>query len=110
MIYALRGPLAASVGRFALREYRDSHKSAKRRVGPANGIYGGLLFLVQLIHVGHGSKNSRLRAVGGHTGGGKLPGSIGTRADMLEGLEGAKNPPQESPGREAFKIFWPSPR
>ena len=43
------------------------------------------------------AQKCRLRAVGGHTSGGKLPGSIGTGADMLEGLEGTKNPPKVAP-------------
>lgn len=57
-------------------------------------------------------KNSRLEALGGHASGGKLAGSIGTRADPLDGLEGTKNPPQVAPGRAVvvFKIFSPSPR
>ena len=38
------GPLAASVGRFAVWEYRDSHKGIKRRDGPVNGLYGGFAF------------------------------------------------------------------
>ena len=44
MIYALLGRLRAAVGRFAVWEYRDSHKGIKRRDGPANGLYGGLSF------------------------------------------------------------------
>lgn len=46
MLYALRGPLAASVGRFAVWEYRNSHKGIKRRDGPVNGLYGGFAFWV----------------------------------------------------------------
>ena len=42
----------------------------------------------------------RLMAVGRRTSGGKLPRSIGTRADTLEGLEGVKkNRPQKGAGR-----------
>ena len=92
MIYALRGPLAAYVGRFAVREYRDSHNGIKRRVGPANGLYGGFVFWPLPCPVGHGRKNSRLLAIGGHTSGGKLLGNIGTRADTLGGPEDAKKP------------------
>lgn len=112
MIYALCGPLAASVGRFAAREYRDSHKGIKRRDGPLNGLNGGLLFLGYAPPCWTRTQNSRLEAIGGHTSGGELPGSIGTWADTLEATEGTKNPPQESPGRAllVFKIFSPSPR
>ena len=88
----MRGPLAASVGRFAVREYRDSHKCIKRREGPVNGLCGGFAFWYLPCPAGHGRKNSRLWAVEWRTGGGKLPGSIGTRADALEGLEGMKKP------------------
>lgn len=72
LIYALCWPLAASVGRFAVREYRDSHKGIKRRDGPANGLYGGFVFWPLPRPVGHGRKNSRLEAIGGHTSGGDL--------------------------------------
>lgn len=99
MLYALRRPLSAYVGRFAVREYRDSHDGIKRRVGPANGLYGGFSFWDMFRPAGHGRKNSRLLAIGGHASGGKLLESIGTRADTLEGLEGTKNPPQAVPGR-----------
>ena len=112
MFYALRGPLAATVGRFAVWEYRDSHNGIKRRDGPLNGLYEGFAFWLVLRAAGNGDKNSRLLAVGRRTSGGKLLGSIGTRADTLEGLEGTKKPPQESPGRAlvVFKIFSPSSR
>ena len=86
MLYALRGPLAATVGRFAVWEYRYSHKGIKRRDGTENGLYGGFAFWDMFRPAGHGRKNSRLRAVGRRTSGGKLLGSIGTRADALEGI------------------------
>ena len=85
MIYALRGPLAVSVGRFAVLEYRDSHDGIKRRVGPLNGLYGGFTFWRVLRTDRHKRKNSRLRAVEWRTSGGKLLGSIGTRAPTLDG-------------------------
>lgn len=46
----------------------------------------------------------RLRAIGGHTSGGKLLEGIGTWAK--------EDPPQGGPGRAlaVFKIFSPSPR
>ena len=97
MLYALRGPLAASVGRFAVWEYRDSHDGIKRRVGPANGLYGGFAFWHLPCPAGHGRKNSRLQAPGGPTSGGTCAGSIGTRADTVEGLEGMKKPAPGSP-------------
>lgn len=56
LLYALRGTLAASVGRFAVREYRDSHKCIKRRVGPANGLYGGFAFWHLPCPAGRGRK------------------------------------------------------
>ena len=86
MFYALRGLLTASVGRFAVREYRDSHKGIKRRVGPANGLYGGLAFWDVFRPAGHGRKKCRLLAVGRRTSGGKLLEGVGTRADALEGI------------------------
>lgn len=85
MLYALRGLLAASVGRFAVREYRDSHDGIKRRDGTLNGLYGGFSFWVCSALLDAGAK-CRLRAVGRRTSGGKLVGSIGTRADTLEGI------------------------
>lgn len=112
MLYALRGPLAASVGHFAVWEYRDSHDGIKRRVGPVNGLNGSFAFWHLPCPAGHRRKNSRLRAVEWRTSGGKLLGSIGTRADTVDGLEGTKNPPQVVTGRAlvVFKIFSPSPR
>ena len=58
LLYALRGPLAASVGRFAAREYRDTAKAVKRRVGPANGLYGGFVFWPLPCPDGQGLKNA----------------------------------------------------
>jgi len=58
LLYALFGVLSASVGRFAVREYRDSHEGIKRRVGPVNGLYGGLAFCGLLRPAGHGRKNA----------------------------------------------------
>ena len=78
MLYAMRGPLAAPVGRFAVREYRDSHKGIKRRGGPLNGLYGGFAFWPLPCPAGHGRKNSRLLAVGQRTSGGKQREDIGT--------------------------------
>ena len=92
LIYALCGPLAASAGRFAVREYRDSRKGIKRRVGPANGLYGGFAFLDVFRPAGHGRKKCRLLAVERRTSGGKLAGSIGTWPPTLDGLEGIKKP------------------
>lgn len=66
------------MGRFAVREYRDSHKGIKRRDGHVNGLYGGFAFFGMLCPDGQGRKNSRLLAVGGHTSGGTCAGSIGT--------------------------------
>ena len=46
------------------------------------------------------AQKCRLQASGGPTSGGKLLGSIGTRADTLEGLEGTKNRPRIDQGRK----------
>ena len=81
------------MGRFGSREYRDSHKGAKRSGGPANGLYGGFSFWPIPCPAGRGRKNAACKPLEGHASGGKLLGSIGTRADTLEGLEGTKNPP-----------------
>ena len=111
MIYALRGPLAAYVRRFAAREYGDSHEAIKRRDGPLNGLYGGFAFWGLLCHAGHGRKNSRLEAIGGHASGEKLPGNTGIPARIMDGSRSAGRlaaratltakeiPPQETPGR-----------
>ena len=56
LIYALYRPMAASVGRFAVREYRDSHNGIKRRDGPVNGLYGGFAFWGLLRPAGRGRK------------------------------------------------------
>lgn len=32
------------MGRFGAREYRDTAKAVKRRVGPVNSLYGGFCF------------------------------------------------------------------
>ena len=58
LLYALRGPLAAYVRRFWAREYRDSHKGAKRRDGPLNGLCGGFVFWPLPCPAGHGRKNA----------------------------------------------------
>ena len=122
LLCALRGPMAASVGRFAAREYRDSHKGAKCRDGPANGLNGGLLFLGYAPPCWTRTQNSRLEAIGGHTSGRKLRGNTGIPARSMDGSRSAgrlaaratltakENPPQVVPGREAVKIFSPSPR
>ena len=77
LLYALRGPLATSVGRFAVREYRDSHNGIKRRDGPLNGLNGGFAFWHLPCPAGHGRKNSRLEAIGGHESGGDLVEGVG---------------------------------
>ena len=64
--------------RFLAREYRDSQKGLKRRVGPANGLYNGFAFLPISYPAVNGRKKCRLLAVGRRTSGEKLPGSIGT--------------------------------
>ena len=46
------------MGRFAVLEYRDSHKGIKRRDGPVNGLYGGLAFWPLPCPAGHGRKNA----------------------------------------------------
>ena len=56
LLYALWGALWASVRRFAVQEYRDSHEGIKRSVGPVNGLYGGLAFWGLLRPAGHGRK------------------------------------------------------
>ena len=56
LIYALRGPVVASVGRLTAWEYRDSHKGIKRRDGPANGLYGGLAFCLSHAMLDMGEK------------------------------------------------------
>src|SRR5690625_1289123 len=61
LIYALRGPLAASVGLFAVWEYRDSHEVINRRDGPVNGLYGGFVFWPLPRPAGHGRKNAARR-------------------------------------------------
>ena len=77
LIYALRGRLRVSVGRLTAWKYRDSHKDIKRRDGPANGLCGGFVFWPLPCPAGHGRKNSRLRAVGRRTSGGKQREDIG---------------------------------
>lgn len=44
------------MGRFAVREYRDSHKGIKRRSGPVNGLYGGFAFWDMLRPAGRERK------------------------------------------------------
>ena len=63
---------------FGCAGIRDSHKGAKRRDGPINGLYGGLLFLGYAPPCWTRAQNSRLRAVGRRTSGGRMRGSIGT--------------------------------
>ena len=46
------------------------------------------------------AQNSRLEAVERRASGWKVPGSIGARADTLEGLEGTKNRPRIDQGRK----------
>lgn len=53
------------MGRFAVREYRDSHKGIKRRDGPANGLYGGLAFWGLLCPAGHERKNAARKPLEG---------------------------------------------
>ena len=65
MIYALRGPLAAYVGRFAVWEYRDSHKGIKRSDGHLNGLYGGFAFWPLPCPAGHGRKNAACKPLEG---------------------------------------------
>ena len=93
MLYALRGPVAATVGRFAVWEYRDSHKGIKRRDGPVNGLYGGFAFWHLPCPAGHGRKNSRLEAIGGHTSGGKMVEGTGIWAGRCRPLKGIKTAP-----------------
>ena len=90
MLCAMFGCLRAAVGRLTVWEYRDTAKAVKRRGGPANGLYGGFVFPSPLPCWPWAQK-CRLRAIGGHTSGGKLLEDIGTWAKG--------NPPQESPGR-----------
>lgn len=92
MVYALFGRLRAYVGRLTAWEYRDSHKGIKRRDGPVNGLYGGFAFLGAASHRWTRAQKCRLQASGGPTSGGKLLGSIGTRAGALDSLEGMKKP------------------
>lgn len=80
------------MGRFAVREYGDSHKGIKRRVGPANGLYDGFVFWPLPCPDGQGRKNAACKPLEGHTSGGKLLGSIGTWVGTLELLEGMKKP------------------
>ena len=69
--------MRAAVGRLTAWEYRDSHKGTKRRVGPANGLYSGLLFLGYAPPCWTRAQNSRLRAVGRRTSGGDLVEGVG---------------------------------
>lgn len=43
---------------FGCAGIRDSHKGAKRRDGPLNGLYGGFVFWPIPCHVGNGRKNA----------------------------------------------------
>ena len=92
LLCALFGCLRAAVGRLKVWEYRDSHKGAKRRDGPANGLYGGFAFWGHALPCWPWAQKCRLQASGGPTSGGKLLGSIGTRAGALDSLEGMKKP------------------
>ena len=80
MFCAMCWPLAAYVGRFAVREYRDSHKGIKRRDGPVNGLYGGFAFWGMLRPDGHKRKNAACKPLEGHTSGEKRREDIGTWA------------------------------
>lgn len=92
------------MGRFAVLEYGDSHKGIKRRVGPANGLNGGFAFWPLPCPDGQGRKNAACKPLEGHTSGGKMPGSIGTRADALYSLEGMKKPAPGCPRAGAGDI------
>ena len=81
MLYALLGRLRAAVGRFAVREYRDSHKGIKRRDGPENGLYGGLSFWtcsallatgVKMPPAGRRMAHKRREVAGGYRDMGKI--------------------------------------
>ena len=99
LLYALRGLLAASVRRFAVWEYRDSHKGIKRRSGPVNGLYCGFVFWPfpcpagngrKMPHAGHRRAHKRREDGGGYRDmGGALPAS-----------EGHKNRPRIDQGRK----------
>lgn len=93
MLYALFGRLRAAVERLTAWEYRDSHKGIKRRDGPANGLYGGFAFWCLPCLAGHGRKNSRLEAIGGHTSGGKMAEGTGIWAGRCRPLKGIKPAP-----------------
>lgn len=86
------------MGRFAVREYRDSRKGIKRRVGPVNGLNGGFAFWAIFLPCWPWAQNSCLEAIGGHASGAEYVGSTGTWADALEGIQGAKNRPRLSQG------------
>ena len=99
------------MGRFGAREYRDTAKAVKRRVGPVNSLYGGFCFWPRSDLLDTGAKMppaslwrayKRRKAVGEYRDAGGRAGGPG----------GHKNPPQKSPGRAVvvFKIFSPSPR
>ena len=46
------------MGRLTAWEYRDTARAVKRRVGPANGLYGGFAFWPRPCPAGHGRKNA----------------------------------------------------
>ena len=77
LIYALFGRLLAAVGHLTAWEYRDSHKSEKRRDGPVNGLYGGFVFWPLPCPDGQGRKNAACKPLEGHTSGGTCAWSIG---------------------------------
>ena len=93
VIYTLEGrvrPLWAVLG---CGNRADSHKVTKRRHGPANGLYGGLLSLPlsppllneseKIPPAGHRRPYKRRKMCEGLGG-----------ANALEGVEGMKNPHQ----------------
>ena len=92
MIYALRGPLAASVGRFAVWEYRDSHKGTKRRDGAANGLYAGFAFGLSpaLLDMGAKMPSAGRRTAHKRRGSGGGCRDIGGRAGQLRGHKKAR--------------------
>lgn len=56
MLYALCGHLAASVGRFAVREYRDSHKGINAVTGQQMAFTAVLRFGISHALLATGAK------------------------------------------------------
>lgn len=52
-------------------------RTIKPLYGLVNGLYVGFAFWDMFRPAGHGRKNSRLEAIGGHTSGGKLVEGVG---------------------------------